>query len=169
MNLTAIPVSKDNSIRLNMPNYLAIIYSTDGKKKIIKGAGMLTQRRKAHDKLLEVLRTVKKEFECNSLNITLITIKSNGTFPKEMENKLIEIANKHFTRLGNKKEYFIDSRKRTFKSYLLFLSSRHNIQFGKIYSMKNNYIVDEDINYMSESGEDNDSDYMCESEQDDSD
>lgn len=35
--------------------------------------------------------------------------------------------------------------------------------------MKNNYIVDEDINYMSESSKDNDSDYMSESCEDDSD
>lgn len=60
MNLTAIPVSKYDSVQLNTPNYIAIIYSTDGKKNIIKGAGMLTQRRKVHAKLLEVLRTVKK-------------------------------------------------------------------------------------------------------------
>lgn len=159
LNLPSIAVSKNDNVLLNATHYIAIIFSTDDSKyRVIKGAGMLTKNRNAHEKLISLVKQVIPHYDSNSWNISLITIKNdNNIFLKDFENECIKLGNLYFTRWQKKIEYFICTKQNiSFKQYIMLLSKNLNIKFDKRYTLKETYIVDEDIDYISDSEIDDD-------------
>ena len=156
----SISIDKNTKKNLYTKNYIQFIYSSDFKEVLLK-PGMNITDRDIYEKMMENVNEHKKSyFDSNSLNSIFVTIKNNQKFQKNLENVMINICKEHFTLYKNTKEFFIFPQNITFESFLSFLSNKCNIDFDKKYTLATDYIIDEDIDYVSENEDDNsDSDY----------
>lgn len=148
-----ISIDKNTKKKLYTKNYIQFIYSSDLKEVLLK-PGMNTTDRNIYKKMIENITKHSSDFDSNSLNSIFVTIKNNQKFQKILENNIINICKKNFTLYKNTKEFFIFPQNITFESFLSFLSNKCNIVFDKKYTLAEDYIIDEDIDYVSENEED---------------
>lgn len=111
---------------------------------------------------LEYLRR-DSDIKRNYFNMVFVSIKSeSGVVPGEREDAINYVANKMFNIMSNAREYYHADKIDDFYNFLKILSEKHNVKFGKIFTLAEHYEIYDD-NYSEDNEEerrdDSDEDY----------